>query len=295
MYVITGATGNIGKVVADTLLDAGKSVTVINRKEEKLKDFVAKGAKPAAGDLDDAAFLTKVFTGATAAFVLIPGDFLSPDIRAFQNKIGKSITEAVKKSGIKNVVVISSVGAHLTEGSGVIQGLHDFENMLSEVADANILFLRPCYFMQNFYGSIGMIKHMGINGGSTSGDIKIPMVHTNDIGKVASERLLALTFKGKSHEYILGNRDLTYKEATTIIGNAIGKPELPYVQFPYDQAKAGMIQNGLSESMADGFNEMAKAVNEGKLFSDAVRTPANTTKTTFEEFAKEFAGAYQHT
>lgn len=94
--------------------------------------------------------------------------------------------------------------------------------------------------------------------------------------------------------FVPGQRDLSMQEVAEVLGKAIGKPELPYVAFSPADAKAGMLQSGIPETIADGYNELFEALNSGKYLSDYQRTPENTTPTSIEDFAKEFAGAYQH-
>jgi nucleoside-diphosphate-sugar epimerase len=117
------------------------------------------------------------------------------------------------------------------------------------------------------------------------------MVATRDIGQVAARRLLDLNFSGKNVEYILGQRDVSYNEVARIVGAAIGKADLPYVQFPYDQAQEAMSKF-LSADYARRLVAMAKDMNEGEMLSDCKRTPENTTPTSIEEFAQWFAAAY---
>ncbi len=295
MYIITGATGNTGRPIAEGLLKAGKSVTVIGRNAGKLQPLVDQGAKAAIGDLDDVGFLTEIFRGATAVYALIPPNATAPDFRAYQNKIGNAIVEAVAQGGVHHVVTLSSFGAHSPE-SGVVAGLYDFENAFEKLTDVNVLHLRAGFFMQNLFGSIGIIRGMGINGGfPINGDIKMPIVHTNDIAEVAVKHLLALDFSKQTHTYVAGQRDLTMIEATQIIGAAIGKPDLPWVTFPYDQAKGGMVQNGFSESLADAYVQFGKATNTGIMYGDYVRQPEHTTPTSLESFVnQEFVSAYRN-
>jgi uncharacterized protein YbjT (DUF2867 family) len=118
------------------------------------------------------------------------------------------------------------------------------------------------------------------------------MVATKDIAVTALKHLLTKDFSGKSHEYILGNREYTYAEIAQIYGRTIGKPDLKYVQFPYEDAKKAMLQMGMGESVVDKVNEFAKSMNEGKILEDVHRTLANTTPTRAEEFAQVFKSAY---
>lgn len=293
-YVIIGATGNTGKPIALGLLEAGKKVRIVSRHAEKARELIEKGAEHHAGNTSDVAFLKKVFEGADALYTLIPFDAAAEDYTAMQELNARSIFEAIKGSTIKHVVTLSSVGAHLSSGAGVVQGLHYMEQLFNTLDGVNVLHLRPTYFMENTLGMIGMIKMMGIIGTPMKGDLKIPMVATKDIAVVGLKHLLALDFTGKSHEYILGAGDYSYNEVAQIYGKAIGKPDLAYVQFPYEDAKMAMIQMGMGESVSGKLIEFVKSMNEGRIQEDLKRTPENTTPTTVEEFAHVFKMVYEN-
>lgn len=295
MYVITGATGNTGSLIAEGLLKAGKAVTVVGRSADKLQPFVAKGAKAAVGDLEDTDFLAKTFAGATAVYAIVPPKWdLTEDWRTYQRKVSTSITTALEKAGVKNVVLLSSHGAHLPEGAGPVTGLYELEQQLKKVQGLNIMALRAAYFMQNFFGLIGMIKGMGAFGYSLNGEVKTPLVHTKDIAAVGLKHLLALDFKGFNHVFVSGAADVTMNEVATIIGKEIGKPDLKYIQFSYQDAEAGMVQSGIPLTIAKGYNELFQSINEGKFLNDYVRNAETTTPTTLEEFVKnEFVPAFQ--
>jgi uncharacterized protein YbjT (DUF2867 family) len=290
MYVITGATGNIGGVIADKLLSNGQNVRALGRDPNKLKRLVNRGADVLAGSVDDAAFLAKAFQGAKAVFSMIPSDPTVQSIDEHEDLIGEAIAAALRESRVPHIVNLSSLGGEVPKGTGPIAGLHRQEERLNQLP-SNVLHLRPTYFLENFYGSIPMIKEMGINGSSISADLKLPMIATRDIGEAAADALLKLNFQGKSTRLLLGERDLTMVEVTKILGTAIGNPGLPYIHFSYEDAEKGMIASGISPDVARSYNEMSKALNEG-LISWA-RTRENTTPTSVEEFAKQFAHVYQ--
>ncbi|KOY84861.1 NAD-dependent dehydratase [bacterium 336/3] len=295
MYVITGATGNTGKRIAENLLKAGEKVKAIGRDENKLQDLAKLGAELAIGDLEDTTFLTEQFKGAKAVYALIPPKWdLQEPWRDYQRKVGNAISSALKNSSVKNVVVLSSNGAQLPQGAGPVTGLYEFEQNLKKIDGLNVLSLRAGFFMQNFFAQIGMIKQAGIMGYSLNTDAKIPMVHTNDIADVATKHLLQLGFSGFQHVFVPGQRDLTMQEVSKVLGHAIGKPELPYIAFSMADAKAGMLQVGIPETIADGYNELFSALNSGEYLNDFQRTTENTNPTSIEDFAKEFALAYQH-
>ncbi|TAG04043.1 MAG: NAD-dependent epimerase/dehydratase family protein [Cytophagia bacterium] len=287
MYVITGASGNTGKEIAKSLLEAGKEVVVIGRNTKSLEELVEKGAKSAIGDLENVDFLTQTFKGATAVYALIPPKWdLTEDWRTYQRRINTSITKSIHQSGVQNVVVLSSNGAHLPEGAGPVTGLYEFEKNLKEIHNLNILSLRPGYFMENLFGTLDMIKHLGFFGYSLKNDLKMPFVHTKDIAAVAVKHLLALDFKGFTTVFVSGSKDLSMDEVATIIGKNIGKPDLKYVTFSYEDAKNGMVQNGIPLTIAEGYNELFKSLNDGLYLNDYQRNAENTTPTTLEWFVE---------
>jgi len=292
-YVITGATGNIGKGIATILLSQGANVKVISRSADKVKELTDKGAQAAIGDVNDANFVKHAFEGADAVFCLIPPNMHSNDFRTEQKKVAANYAHAVKANHIKHAVLLSSIGAHLRNGAGIVDGLGDMEELFLDLKDVNVLNLRPSYFMENTFGLIGIIKQMGVAGGPIKGDLKFPVVATKDIAAVAAKRLSELNFKGNTVEFVLGQRDLNYNEIASIAGKAIGKPELKYVQFPYEDAVKGMVGMGFcSENVADAMMNLSKALNEGSALNVHTRTAENTTPTSYEEFAHVFAHVY---
>lgn len=290
MFVITGATGNIGGEIAKELLAQGKKVKAVVRNAEKAKSL--QGAELAVGDIHDVKFLTEAFKGATAVFAMVPPQPTAKDAVAHINEVAEELVKAIKAAGVTKVIALSSVGAHLTEKNGVVKGLHLFEEKLNKLTGVDVLILRPSFFMENLFSSIPVIKNMGINGSTVKKDIAIPMVATKDIAHRAVEHFLALDFKGIHVEYVLGPKDVTYNEVTQVIGKAINKPELPYVEFKYEDAEKAMMGAGLSESYAKGLVELQKSMNEGILIPAGIRTKENSSPTSLEEFAKTFAQAY---
>jgi uncharacterized protein YbjT (DUF2867 family) len=293
--VITGATGKIGKVLSKELLAKGQHVTVTARNAENLKELVDLGAVALSGDVTDRDFVIKAFAGADAVFCLLTPDIFSSDVRKCQDQISDNYFEAVKANNIKNVMILSSVGAHLRNGAGIVDGLGYLEDLFLQLKDVNVLNLRPTYFMENTLGLIGIIKQMGIAGGPIAPDVKFPVVASKDIGVVAAQRLNDLNFKGNTIEYVLGPRDYSYAEMTAIAGKAIGMPDLKYVQFPYDDAVKGMAASGFcGDDGARLMVDLAKALNNGTLQGGHQRTPENSTPTTYEQFSEIFAWVFKN-
>jgi len=289
MYVILGASGNTGSIVADSLLSKGRKVRVVGRDVGRLQRFVRKGAEAFTGDVSDAVALTKAFRGAGAAYLLLPPITSRED----QERESDAIAKAVKESGLRYAVNLSSYGAHVPKGTGPVTGLHFSEQKLNAISDLNVLHLRAAYFMENNLAAIGMIQDMGIFGHALLPDLKLPMIATPDVGTYAAQRLLDLDFSGKQTRELLGERDLSMTEATAAIARGIGKPDLKYVQFPYDQVQQVLEQTGMSPKKAAVYIEMFESINNGVLAAQERRSRENTTTTSFEHFVRDFfVGAY---
>ena len=294
MYAITGATGNTGSVIATRLLARGKKVRVIGRDARRLGDFARKGAEAVVADVTDAAALTNAFSGAQAVYAMIPPNIGAPDISAYQERVSDAMVAAITKAGVGHVALLSSVGADKPEKTGPVVGLHNFEQKLSSITGLNALYVRAGYFMQNTLAQIGVIQNFGLLGGPLRADLAVAMIAARDIGDWSAEELLRLNFSGKQARELLGQRDLTYKEVASVIGQAIGRPTLGYSQFPPALVKPALLQAGMSTNVADLILEMSEALNSGYMAPLEPRSAQNTTPTSFETFvAEEFVPRFK--
>jgi uncharacterized protein YbjT (DUF2867 family) len=288
-----GASGRVGGRIAELLLESGENVRTLGRSVEKLAGVAGKGATVLTGDAADVTFLTEAFRGADAAFTLLAEDVHAADLRKQQDAQGEAIVTPVRNSGLRHVVFLSSVGADVAEGTGPIAGLHAHEQRLRGLSDVSVLILRAAYFFENFYGTLGLIKQQGINGGPIAPNLPFPMIAVRDIADVAARHLQQRDWHGVVVRELLGERDLTFAEATRIIGERLGKPNLAYVQFPDADFTASLVQMGIAPNVAGLYADMARAVNEGRVRSREGRRAENTTSTRFEAFADTLAHAYQ--
>jgi uncharacterized protein YbjT (DUF2867 family) len=289
MHVILGASGNTGSIIADFLLLKGEKVRVVGRDLGRLQGFVRKGAEALTAEISDAAALTKAFGGARAAYLILPPITTRED----QEQQSDAIAKAVKESGLRYAVHLSSYGAQVPEGTGPVTGLHSSEQKLNAINDLNVLHLRAAYFMENNLAAIDMIHGMGLFGHALLPDLKLPMIATRDVGDYAAQRLLDLDFSGKQTRELLGERDLSMLEATAVIARAIGNPDLRYEQFPYDQVEQVLMQTGFPRKKAAVYIEMFQSINAGVLAPLEPRSPQNSTPTSFETFVQDvFLTAY---
>ncbi len=288
MYVVIGATGNTGRVVAEKLLAKGEKVRAVGRDAKRLEALKQKGAEAFLADATDAGALTKAFSGAKAVYAMIPPNISAPNVRDYQERVNDALAAAIEKSGVQYAVVLSSIGADKPDKTGPVVGLHNLENKIGAVAGVNALYLRAGYFMENTLPQVGVIQSFGNAAGPLRPDLPLAMIATRDIGAAAAEALLKLDFQGKRTRELQGARNVTYAEVAKTIGAAIGKPGLAYLQLPAAQLKPALTQMGMSSSMADLLLEMSESLNSGYMKPLEPRSPQNTTPTTLETFVAEY-------
>ena len=286
---VLGSLGNISKPLAEKLIAAGHQVTIVSNNAEKAAAIEAIGGIPAIGSVEDVEFLTGAFSGADAVYTMVPPNFITTEWKKYIADTGRGYAEAIEKAGVKNVVNLSSIGAHLPDGVGPVSGIHFVELALNELEGVNVLNLRPAFFYTNFYHSVDMIKNVGIIGGNYPANANLVMVDPRDIAETAAKELDELKFEGKSHLYIVSSEH-TSAEVANIIGNAIGKPGLPWVEFKDEDVVNAMTGTGASLDVARNYAQMGDATRTGKMFEDYY-TSKNVVKgkISFEDFAKELA------
>jgi len=290
--IITGSLGHISRPLVEKLTAAKHDVTVISSNADRKSEIEALGASAAIGSVSDLAFVTNTFKGADVVYTMVPPTFDASDWKQHIAGIGKIYALAIAASGVKNVVNLSSMGAHMPEGCGPVSGLYFVEQSLNALEGVSVKHLRPGFFYYNFFANIGMIKHMGIIGGNYGEGAKLVIANPADIADAAAEEILALSFTGKSIRYIASDEKTT-DEIASILGDAIGKPDLKWVNFSDEQTVGGMLQNGLPADVANNYAEMGAAMRSGEMASEYLENkPATFGKTSFKAFAPVFAAAY---
>lgn len=291
-YVVLGSLGNISKPLAEKLIASGHPVKIVSSKPERAEEIILMGAQAAIGSVEDVDFLTRTFIGADAIYTMIPPYFGASDWKRYIAGVGKNIADAIRASKVKNIVNLSSIGAHMPEGCGPVSGLHFAEEALNKLEGVNVRHLRPGFFYTNLLANIPMIQNMGIMGGNYGENATMILVHTNDIASVAAEELLHLSFRGKSIRYISSDEKTT-KEVASILGKAIGKPNLEWVNFTDEDTLAGLIKAGLPHEVARNYTEMGVAMRSGEMASDYKKhRPTEMGRTKLTDFSFTFANAF---
>lgn len=293
-YIITGSLGNISLPVTKNLIAAGHEVTVLSSNAGKKEQIESLGATAAIGSVQDIAFLESAFQGGDVAYLMIPSDFSLENYADFQLEVADKYIQAIEAAGITNIVLLSSIGAHLRKGAGPIDALGYLEEKLAAIPGLHVKILRPSYFFNNLYGQIGLIKNAGI-AGSNFGDTdeKLVLTDTDDIAKIATEALLAPFTEAQTITYISSD-ERHPSEIAAVLGTAVGKEGTPWITFSDEDAYNGLLQAGLNESFATLYRDMGQALRNGTMQEDYWKSNASVNGTfKLEDFAKRFAGAYQ--
>jgi uncharacterized protein YbjT (DUF2867 family) len=259
MFVIAGASGNTGKVVAETLLGQGKKVRVLVRDAKKGEPWAARGAEVATAALDDAEALAGALRGADGAYLLLPPRLESTSARADNARRTQSLVKALEASGVKHVVLLSSVGAQHDAGTGPIAALHDAELAFAKTR-ADVTFLRAAYFMENWGGSLYALAQNALPTFLIA-DRAIPMIATRDIGTTAA-KLLAEGGHGKRVVELAGPREYSPRDVAAALSRIVGR-EVTAQQGPEEAMIGALTGAGLNDEWARLFQEMTHGVNTG--------------------------------
>ena len=295
--VITGSLGNIGKPLVIDLVQKGHEVTVVSSKAERQADIEAIGAKAAIGTMQDVIFLSATFKGADIVYLMEAWEGIGSifdnnvDFVAAFKKIGNNYKQAIERSGVRQIVHLSSIGAHTDKGTGSLFLHNTVENILRELPnDISIKFMRPVGFYTNIFRYIQTIKAQNSIIQTYGGDQKEPWVSPLDIASVIAEEM-DKPFAGRTIRYI-ASEEVSPNEIAQTIGEVIGKPDLKWSVISDRQMLDGMLATGMNEWIANGLIEMQAAQRSGSLYEDYYLHKPALGKVKLKDFARDFALAY---
>lgn len=290
--VVTGSLGHIGKPLTEELISKGHMVTVVSSNPEKQAAIEALGATAAIGSVTDVEFLTSVFKGADAIHAMVPPNNSVPDPIANNMHVGDCLAQAIEQSGVKHVVYVSSYGAELDKGTGLIVGHHHIENTFNQLPGLeSLVCLRATYIYYNLYAYLGMIKTQGVIRANYGDDDLVVLVSPLDIAAAAAEEIENPT-SGKKVRYVASD-ERTCNEIAQVLGQAIGKPDLQWQTISDEEMQNGFESFGLPATVAASLVEMFAACHTGLLHHDYDQHKPVLGKVKLEDFAKEFAAVYQ--
>lgn len=141
------------------------------------------------------------------------------DLLAYYKRIGANYAQAIMSSGVKRIVNLSTIGAHLEQGSGILIGAHNVEKGLNQLPlEVAITHIRPTSFFYNLYGYVDMIKNAGAIFTNYGTQNTIPWVSPYDIAITIAEELQT-PFTGRKIRYVV-SEELSGSETARIIGEA---------------------------------------------------------------------------
>ena len=287
---VTGSLGNISRIFIEKLVSVGHEVKLITSTAERAKEIEQLGAIPLVGKVDDLDFVNSAFSGADAVYTMVPPSYGTTELI---KKVGETYAKAIENNKIPFDVNLSGIGAHLPKGPGPSSANFFIENLYNSLSDANVLHLRPGMFYSNFYGVIDLIKYQNIIGNNFDENVVLAMSHPLDIANVAFDAIHNKKFNGKPYKYVVSD-EITGKEIAEKLGNAVGKPDLKWVQFPDEEMFQSLLQQGMTEQMATTYIiDMGIALRNGTLLETYFNEKTELLgKIKFDEFAKAFAIAY---
>lgn len=295
--ILTGSIGNIGKPLTTELIAKGHSVTVISSNPERAPAIEALGAKALIGSMFDAEFLSAAFKDADIVYLMetmeAAGDIFDKEVDfiAAIGQIGLNYQKAIRQSGVKKVIHLSSIGAHTDKGIGILLFHHNVEKALRELPDdIAIKFIRPVGFYINMFSFIPTIKAKGAIISNYGGDKKEPWVSPSDVASVIAEEM-DKPFDGRTIRYVASD-EVSPNEIAKALGAAIGKPGLEWKVISDDQLLTNWLNIGFNEQVAAGFVELQASQGTGQLYEDYYRNKPTLGKVKLGDFAKEFASAY---
>ena len=286
MIVITAPTGNIGRQVLSHLLEAGASVRVIVRAASKLPESVRKRVEVVEGSHGDAGTVERAFAGVDTLFWLVPPN---PKVRTVDEAyvdFTRPAAAALQRHGVKRVVDITALGRGTpwADRAGFVASSFRMDDLIASTGVAFRAVTNPS-FMDNIARQAVPIREKGLFFLPFDGDKKMPAAATRDIAAAAARLLLDVSWTGMGHVAVLGPEDLSCNDMATIMAEVLGKP-IRYQRVSFETYKAGFVERGMSDAMAQGMTDMARAKNEG-LDNAEPRTPENTTPTSFRQWCEE--------
>lgn len=295
--VLTGSLGNIGRALTKKIIAQNHQVTVISNNVARREAIELLGAKAAIGSMFDADFLVETLKGADIAYLMetmeAAGDMFdkSVDFIGTITKIGENYKNAIKQTGIKKVVHLSSIGAHTEKGTGILLFHHKVESILRQLPiDISIKFIRPVGFYINMFSFIPSIKHQGAITSNYGGDIKEPWVSPLDIADAIAEEMNT-PFEGRSVRYVASD-EVSPNEIAKALGEAISMPDLKWIVLPDEELLNNWLSIGFNPQVARGFVEMQASQGNGALYEDYYKNKPVLGKVKLLDFAKEFAEVY---
>lgn len=284
MIVVTTPTGNIGRHVVRTLLDAGEVVRVVARDPGKLPQSVLDRVEVVEGSHDDTDVVTRAFDGADAVFWLCPPNRLAtPEANTVD--FTRPAAEAIRRHGVPRIVAVTTLGRDTAwqDRAGMATASIRMVDLMRSTGAAVRGLALPA-FMDNALQQIATIRE-GRMIGSIDPDKKLPHTATCDMGAAAAHLLRDRSWTGQEDLPVLGPAELSYSDLAAIVSDVVGR-EVRYQHVPFDILTAQLRERGMNGAFVEAYVDMLRAKNEG-MDNEAPRASAIIGPTSFRQWAEE--------
>jgi uncharacterized protein YbjT (DUF2867 family) len=286
MIVVTTPTGNIGQQVLENILDSGQPYRVIARDSSRLPEETRKRVEVVQGSHGNINIVNQAFSGADSVFWVVPPQPQSESVEAAYVGFTRPACDAFRSQGVRRVVGVSALGRGLAvaRNAGLVTASLAMDDLIASTGISYRALTMPS-FMDNILRQIESIKSRGMFFSPISGDRKLPTCATRDIAAVATKLLLDPSWSGQGSVPVLGPEDLSFNNMAQIMSEVLGKP-VRFQQISIEAFKARLIEQGVSEAMAQGVVDMMAAKNED-LDNAEPRISQFTSPTSFRHWCED--------
>lgn len=201
MNIVLGASGQIGWAVINALLENKKPVKAIIRDPRKTAAFKNKGIPVEIADFFDLQALINAFSDGDTVFLLTPENPQSTNVLGETELLLKNYREAIRRSGIKKIVGLSSIGAQHKSGTGNLQMSYMLEHAFSDIPLKQV-FIRPSYYYSNWMAYFEIVKQQGVLPTFFPVDFKLPMVAPTEVAEFAANTIMDNSQQRKIYELV---------------------------------------------------------------------------------------------
>ncbi|MGQ3048925.1 MAG: NmrA family NAD(P)-binding protein [Niveispirillum sp.] len=260
LFAVAGVSGNTGAAAANALLSRGHGVRVIVRDAGKGATWAARGAEVVVADLGDIPALTQALRGTDGAFLLSPPRYDIADPIEAAARTGTALAAASKAADLPLVVVLSSIAAQHTTGTGMIKTNNRVETAF-KAAGAKATFLRAPYFLENLGSVLPLVQEQGLLPSLIDPDQRMDMIPVRDIGAAAADLLTGMAAAAPVVE-LHGQKPVTIREVGAAFEQVMGK-SVQVLGVPAQGWAEAIAQWGLHPSVQKEFVEMYTGIADG--------------------------------
>lgn len=285
MIAITGATGQLGGLIIENLLQSGTSpseIIAVARTPQKANDLANKGVKVRHGDYADTASLVTACDGVQVLMFISNTDFAS------REEQHDNVVAAAKEAGIPHVVYTSVVD--FGQPNPLVEGHHRTEQVIKD-SGAAWTFLRNNFYMEPYVVEVEIAMKTGTYRTPTAGDVGAAIVSRADIARAAAAVLSTDGHQGVTYN-LTGPSQVTPQTFAAVASEISGK-EVTHQSITWDELTADYAGRGMPQDMIDLAIWLEQIIAAGGLsmVSDDISRLTGQPATSFSDFVKSHLGS----